>query len=248
MPFFGLGIHLVIAVFFAIHAVRTGQSLFWLLLLFSFPLLGSLVYFFAVWLPGSGWEHGTRKAMNAAGRLLDPTRELREAREAYEFTPTAQNRIRLAHALLDNGDAREAAEHYEACLKGPFANDLDIRTHAARAFVESGHFPEAVTHLEAIRREDPGYRAEPVQLLLARALAGARRTEDARACFEDAIVRFGSYESLAEYAIWALAAGDRARADRLQADIDRITRQWRPHHRQINRAITDRLATARKAA
>lgn len=248
MPFFGLGIHFIIAIFFAIHAVRSRQNLFWLLLLFSFPLLGSLVYFFAVWLPGSGWERGTRKAMNAAGRMLDPTRELRAARDAYEFTPTAQNRIRLAHALLDNGDAREAAEHYEACLKGPFADDLEIRTHAARAFVESGHFNEAVEHLQAIRREDPGFRAEPVQLLLARALAGAKRTEEARACFEDAIVRFGSYESLAEYAIWALSVGDRERADRLQSDLDRITRQWRPHHRHMNREIADRLNTARKAA
>jgi hypothetical protein len=44
MPIVGLGLHLLIALFFAVHAVRSGQQLFWLFILFSFPLLGSVVY------------------------------------------------------------------------------------------------------------------------------------------------------------------------------------------------------------
>nr|WP_285309518.1 PLDc N-terminal domain-containing protein [Stenotrophomonas maltophilia] len=31
------------------HASRSGQSLYWLILLFSFPLLGSIVYFLAIY-------------------------------------------------------------------------------------------------------------------------------------------------------------------------------------------------------
>ena len=51
MPFLGLGLHILVALFFAVHAVRTGRQMYWLLILFSFPLLGSLVYFAAVFLP-----------------------------------------------------------------------------------------------------------------------------------------------------------------------------------------------------
>ena len=51
MPIFGIGLHILIAIFFAIHAIRTGRELYWLVILFMFPLLGSIVYFAAVFLP-----------------------------------------------------------------------------------------------------------------------------------------------------------------------------------------------------
>ena len=47
MPLAGLGLHFLIALFFAIHALRNGRQMYWLLILFSFPLLGSLAYFVA---------------------------------------------------------------------------------------------------------------------------------------------------------------------------------------------------------
>ena len=109
MPFLGLGVHVLIALFFAIHAVRSGQQMYWLIILFSFPLLGSIVYFVVIFLPDSRLERGARRAVAAAGKVLDPTRELRDARAAYEFTPTAQNEMRLASALLEGGLAEEAA-------------------------------------------------------------------------------------------------------------------------------------------
>mgnify|MGYP002140441361 CR=1 FL=1 len=47
---FGVGLHILAAIFFAIHAVRRGRELYWLLILFMFPLFGSVVYFFAIYL------------------------------------------------------------------------------------------------------------------------------------------------------------------------------------------------------
>ena len=45
MPYLGAGAHIIIAIFFAIHAVRTGQNNYWLFILLAFPFLGSVVYF-----------------------------------------------------------------------------------------------------------------------------------------------------------------------------------------------------------
>ena len=56
MPYAGLGLHLIVAVICAIHAVRTGQPMYWLIILFMFPLLGSIVYIFAIYLPSSRLE------------------------------------------------------------------------------------------------------------------------------------------------------------------------------------------------
>jgi hypothetical protein len=244
MPFLGLGVHVLIALFFAVHAMRSGQQMYWLFVLFSFPLLGSIVYFLVIYLPNSRLDHGARKVVAAAAKTLDPTRELREARAAFDYTPTAQNQMRLAGALLDSGQAVDAAQNYDACLKGPFASDLEIRLGAARAYFTCERFNETITHLEFIRRTNPDFRADQVSLLLARALGGAGRTIEARAEFEAAVARFGSFESRAEYAIWAATAGDTATAARLRTELDSAMARWNRHTRELNKPLLRRLSAA----
>ena len=53
MPFVGLGVHILLALFCAVHVVRNGGQLYWLIILFSFPLLGSLVYLLVFVVPVS---------------------------------------------------------------------------------------------------------------------------------------------------------------------------------------------------
>ncbi|MEK8030835.1 tetratricopeptide repeat protein [Ideonella sp. DXS29W] len=244
MPFVGLGLHFLIAIFFAIHVIRTGQQMYWLIILFSFPVLGSIVYFVAIYLPNSRLERGARQAVAIAAKALDPTRELREARAAFDYTPTAQNQMRLAAALLGAGQAEEAATNYEACLKGPFASDLDIRWGAARAWLASGRHSQAASQLQAIRTQDANFRAEEIALALGRALAGAGRQEEARAEFDSALQRFGSFEARAEYAIWAVTNGDRPLAERLDAEIQQSMARWNRHTRELNHATLQRLRAA----
>jgi hypothetical protein len=248
MPFVGLGLHFLVAIYFAIHAVRSGQQTYWLFILFSFPLLGSIVYFLAIYLPDSRLERGARKVVARAARALDPTRELREARAAFEYTPTAQNQMRLATALLEAGQADEAATNYEACLKGPFAKDLDIRWGAARAWLASGRAAQAVAQLQAIRAQDDSFRTEEVSLALGRALAENGRPAEARHEFESALARFGSFEARAEYAIWATLNGERELATRLHTEIQQAMARWNRHTRELNQATLQRLQAASAAA
>lgn len=248
MPFAAAGLYFGLAIFCAIHVVRTRQNLYWLLILFGFPLLGSLVYFFAVYFPNSRLQRQAMKTVAAAARAIDPQREVREARLAFDETPTAQNQMRLASALLDVGEAPEAVRQYEECLRGPFARDPEVRFGAARALVESQRFAEALAHLEPLRREHADFRPEPVSLLLARSLAGTSRAADARAEFESAVARFGTWEAKAEYAIWAYAVGDLATAQRLHAELEKIAARWNPLTRELNEGPARRLQAARDLA
>jgi hypothetical protein len=248
MPFAGLGLHILLALFCAVHVVRSGQPLYWLFILFAFPLLGSLVYFLAIYLPNSRLERGAMRAISAAAKVMDPTRDVREARARFDEAPTAQNQMALAAALLDNEQAEEAATLYEACLKGPFAADADIRFGAARAFTECQRHEEALAHLMALRASNPGHRPDQVALLCARCHAGAQRQAEARQEFESALSRFGTFEGHAEYAIWALAIGDAATAARLQTEMDKITRRWNAMARTLNEPVLRRLQAARNLA
>ena len=244
MPFAGLGLHILLALFCAVHVVRTGQQLYWLFILFAFPLLGSLVYFFMIYMPNSRLERGAWKAVAAAAKAIDPTKEVRAARADYEDTPTAQNQMRLAAALLEAGEAEEAANLYEGELKGPFATDPDLRFGAARAFTESQRYPEALVHLERLRSTRPEYRPDSVSLLLARCYAGTSRQSDAREEFERSVERFGTFEARAEFAIWALATGDASTAARLQSEIDKTTSRWNAMNRELNEPVMRRLKAA----
>lgn len=248
MPYLGIGLHIGVALFFAIHAVRTGQNMFWLLILFSFPLFGSVVYFVAIYLPDSRLPRDARKAVVAAAKVLDPTRALRSARADFEYAATAQNRMRLAAALLEAGESAEAATNYEACLQGIFVDDLDIRLGAARACFDSGDPRRALEHLDFIRNTNTGFRSEQVALLFARSLAAIGRAAEAKAAFDTALELYGGFDSKAEYLIWALTENEEAIARRLHDEVARITERWNRRTRELNRPLLQRLDAAQELA
>ncbi len=252
MPLAGLGLHVLIALIFAIHAVRTGRPVFWVFILFSFPLLGSLVYFLVEYLPGTRLQRNVGTAARSFARSLDPGRELREARRAFQLSATVQNRIRLANALLAAGEPGPAIDHFDACLQGPFANDPEIRLGGARARIQDGNPVAALELLTALRQRSPDFRPEAVSLLMAQALAAAGRTDDARAEFESALARFDSVEVRANYAIWAAQAGDLDTAKRLREQLAATAQYWDRHtrsfHQDLFRSVDAALEAGRGAS
>lgn len=245
MHFFGLGIHFLLAIFFAIHAVRNRQAQYWLFVLFSFPLLGSIVYFFAIYLPGNQrMQRQGQKLVGAVGRMIDPERELREARQAWEYTPTAQNRTRLAAALFDAGQMEEAAQEFAQCLQGPFANDAEIRLGAARAFAATAQPARALEHLEYLQKNAPDHRAEQVGILHAQTLAASGDIPRAYAAFEELEQRFGGFAVHAEYTIAAARQGDAATVSRLHPILEHATSQWSHAQREVNAELLGRLKSA----
>jgi hypothetical protein len=211
MPVLGL-LHILIAIYFAVHAVRNGQPLYWIVILFMFPAIGSVVYFFAIYLPQSRIDSGVRKAGAVIQRTLDPGRELREARAAFDLTPTAHNQMRLASALFEAGQVAEACEQYDACLRGPFAKDAEIGLGAAQARIANGQPQAAISLLRDVAVHHPTFRPEQVGLLLAKALDGAGQKDEAGAQFAAMAQRFNTIESHGERALWAIGNGERAAA------------------------------------
>jgi hypothetical protein len=238
MPFIGLGVHFLVALFFAVHAMRTGRNMYWLIILFSFPLLGSIVYFFVEYLPHSRLDRGINKAAGAAMKLLDPEREYREATAAFELTPTAQNKIRLAKAALDRGNAQEAVGHYQDALRGPFAGDPELLFGLASALLcqeASASSARAVEVVQQLRTEHADYRKDEVALLAARAFAGCGRAAEADAAFEHALATYNNVETRARYIAWLAAQGNLTQASHHLDDLLKAAGHWSPHARTINR-------------
>ena len=244
MPFVGLGLHFLIALFLAIHAVRNGRQLYWLLILFSFPLLGSLAYFVVEYLPASRFERRGRIAGRALQKSLDPGRDVREARSAFDLTPTAHNQMRLAAALLEAGESEEAVRHYDACLNGPFAGDPEVILGAARANAAHGQPAAAIALLAPLQSKRPDFRADEVGLALGRAYAAAGRQDEAGAEFEAVVERFGRIEARVELALWALANGKEAVAQRELKEVEHSRTHMEKHTRELHRELFKRLDAA----
>lgn len=247
MPILGIGLHVIVAIFFAIHAVRSGRELYWLMILFVFPLLGSVVYFAVVFLPDARLQRGVRRASAAIDQVVQPGRAVREARAAFELSPTAERRLRLAEALLEAGGVAavsEAVEHYEACLQGPFGDDPEIQLGAARARLAQGEPRQAIGILVSLRAARPAFRPEQLALALAGAYRDAGRVAEAGIELETAVQRFASVEARGHLALWAIEQGDKAVAQRELAELALARRHMNRHTRRQYQALFKRIDQA----
>jgi hypothetical protein len=244
MHIFGIGIHVVIAVLFAIHAVRNHQPLYWLFILFFFPLLGSLVYGVAVWLPELRMNRGVRSATRKVRQILDPARELREATQATELAPSVGNHLRLADALLAAGRASEAIPHFQRALQGPYANDPDIQARFAHALLESHRPAEARDLLDRLIAAHPDFKSPSAHLDYARAVAACGDRERATEEFEVLVDYFPGLEARARFATLLHEWGDTARAQALAADTLREASRLPPHTRENERQWIAQLQKA----
>ncbi len=224
------GVHFAVALFFAVHAMRTGRDKYWIFILFSFPAIGSLLYFFTEYLRDLRHTRSGRRALRVLQGVVNPQRELREAQQEFDRTPTAFNEARLARAWLAQGDAAKAVEIYRRVASGPYARDPSFLKGLAIAQLEAGQAAEAVATLDTLFTAHPGQRAGDLALMQAEALAGARLPQAAQT-FEAVIAADASIEARCKYGRFLLASGRQREArqafEQVLADARRGNRQSR---------------------
>jgi hypothetical protein len=241
MPILGLGLHVVIAVFFAMHAVRSGQDRYWLMILFAFPGVGSLVYALMVWLPSMRHSRHGHALVRGVQQVLDPTRELRAAQEAFEDAATTGNRLRLADALLAARRASEAVPQYQAALSGIHSDDPDIQVRLARALLDAGHATPARELLDAVIRKRPDFRSQDGHLTYARAVAAEGNRVRAREEFETLVGYASGFQAHVHYAEVLRGWGETDKARGLCEQVLSRARRMPGYARKLNKPELDRL-------
>ena len=109
MPLFA--ILLLVQIYCAYHVISTNREKYWIFIIIIAPGLGCLIYFLTQILPDLGQTRTARSLKQEAVRKLDPSRELREARRAFDMVESVENRLRLADALMALGKWGEAEPH-----------------------------------------------------------------------------------------------------------------------------------------
>lgn len=185
-----------------------------------------------------------KQVSTKALQLLDPSRALRDARQAFDLTPTVQNRMRLASALDDAGEYGEAVQQFDACLNGPFANDLEVCFAAAKANLHFQQPQAAIQLLVDIRKKQSSFRSEELSLLLAKSYAANHDNANAQTEFMHANSAFGSTEVRACYALWSVSVGEINTAKQLRTELEKDWQHWNKHTRSLHKSLFDELDRA----
>ncbi len=227
----GGGLSLILAILLCVHAVRTGQQLYWVWIILVFQPLGGVVYFLAIVLPELVGGRTARIVGKAARQTLDPGRDYRAAKAAYDDTPTVANSLRLAQASSAQGRHEDAERLYREAAQGIHAEDPTLLLGHANALIELGRPGEALDVLGKLG----GNPTPPATLALARAYEGLGRTADADSAYNRAVERMPGLEAISRYAAFLARGGQRERAQEMLKEIDRRISRADPTFRKEGR-------------
>lgn len=225
--------HIAIAFGCAVHAVHSGQPIYWLFILFMFPLLGSAVYTFSVLIPSMGESPAARKAGQAARKALDPGKELREAEHQLSISRTPGNLRRTAEAHLALNHPDQALDLLREATNGAYADDAGMLIARARAEFETGSFEIAEKSLEHLRDVHPRLNAPEGHLLYARTLEALGKNDEALQEYEAVSGYFPGAEARARWAKLLEALGHHDAANTQWYEILNAARIAPKHARKL---------------
>jgi hypothetical protein len=171
-------------IFFAIHAVRSGRT-GWLLFLFFFPGIASIIYFITQYLPELQQSRAPRNIAKKVVSTLDPTRLVRELEGKLALTNSFANRIALADAYTTAGRLEEALALYNQSAKGVHSSDPSVARGLAQVHYRMGNLGQAKNHLEELRKETITSKRHETDLFYARILEEMGETENALTLYRE---------------------------------------------------------------
>ncbi|KRA76202.1 hypothetical protein ASD89_00275 [Caulobacter sp. Root656] len=239
-----LGLSLLFSIALCVHVVRTGQQMYWLMIILLFQPLGGLVYLIAIVAPDFLGGAKAQKARQAARQVLDPQREYREAGQAVDDTPTVANRARLAAAASGLGKHVEAERLYAEALQGMYADDPQLLLGRANALIELDRAAEALPLLEGLSAQSPAARTPNVALAMGRAYHALGRHAEADTALRWAAAHLPGFEGMARYAVFLAQTGRKDEARDALAEIDKRLAKTHSHFRKEARGWRDLAATA----
>jgi hypothetical protein len=237
------GLSLIFSILMAVHVIKTGRELYWVLIILIFQPLGGIIYFAAIVLPELLGGSTARRVARTARETLDPTRAYREAATACEETPTVGNRMRLAQAAAALGRHEEAENLYREAMQGIHAEDPALMLGRAQALVELGRHDEALAILEALGEHGDKGRTPQAAIAMGRAFHALGRHAEAEDAFSWAAERMPGLEASARYAAFLADIGRMTEAQAILTDLDKRYAKTKAHFRKEARQWRDFAAS-----
>lgn len=149
-----------------LHILKKGQNMYWIWIIIMLPYIGGIAYFIIEILPGLSRGNSVTSIQDSIVYFVRPKERIEALRRKAEFSPTHNNCLEYADALLSSGEYAKALELYTAQNKGLFKDDVELQYKIALAEYKSGHFSEAKIYIEKIQDQQTKLFKHPNHTLL----------------------------------------------------------------------------------
>jgi hypothetical protein len=232
-------VSIAIQVIAAVHLLKTGRDMRWLLLIIFLPVIGALVYFFIEVLPSLQHNPTARRALKRARDTVDPHRGVREGSLDYERSQNIETASRLAEELTKAGRFDEAIRVCQEARTGLFEDDPKILLSLANAQFAADLHRDAITTLDYLRDKNPGFRSPDGHLIYARALEGSGASERALKEYQALAHYYPGAEARVRQGLLHKKLGHTERATELFAAVLKDARLAPKHFRRSQREWID---------
>jgi hypothetical protein len=204
---------IVLQIICVIHSIRKGNQR-WIWFIVLIPLIGCIAYIFS--------EMFTRREMeqvqSGVSSVLNPSGNIRKLKNNLKFRDTFDNRIALADAYLNAGQADNAIELYEKSLTGTFSDHEHGNMQLVRAYFDKGSFEKVISVTKKVYNL-PQFKRTRVNMLYAIALSNNNQLAAAEKEFTTMTGKFSNYECRYEYGKFLAKNGRMGEAKKLYQEV-----------------------------
>jgi hypothetical protein len=247
MPIIAMLLEFAVQVLFAMHAYRTGRGQYWIYIILIFPMMGSLLYFLLEVAPEVVRGPAGQHARSRWRKAMDPEKEYRDAKYAFDTTPTVNNRIRFAQVLNARRDYDAVIALLEPALTNHFAEDAMLLEGLAYAYYDKGDYRKALEYIQKLFDREDTTPQNYIRLLRCRALIQLGEMEKARDELTRLTVFFTGEEARIALAQLHEKMGNMAAAQAVYQDIVTRSKHAPEHYRKHEREWIDVAERALKA-
>jgi hypothetical protein len=215
----------------AIHVVRSGRSMLWIVAMAitnALPGLMSLLALVGIWLgylfsaviPDMLNSNSMRRFRSNMAQAADPGRGYREKKRAAALIGSVDSKRALAEESLKRGLHAEAIALYEEAMQGPLGDsDPTLLKGLGRAKLMAGDAAEAERLFIKVHELDPAAFDADVELDYARALEAMGRTDAAIRQYESVAPRYAGEEAKVRLALLLEKNGQDGRAQQIFREV-----------------------------
>lgn len=215
--------------FFIYHVIRTGRPSWWAYVILSFPVGGSLIYYFVEIFPNSREHRKARRTVRDIVRTIKPDAELKRRAEELEICGSMDNKMALAEECEAVGMYDEAANLYKSCLAGAYSHDPQIIFKLANAQLMREELNEVERLLGQLETAHPVFKAQEVKLLKARWLEKTD-TSAALALYEELTPVYTGLEAKCRYATLLQSLGHQSQANEMFEEVIQHVKRFNINH------------------
>jgi len=232
----------LIDVCLAVHVIRNGRNLLWVMAMGLTYFLGPLgilahvgvwvAYLLMAVIPDFLGGHGMRRFRANLAQAADPGRGYREKKRQVELVGSTDAKRALAEESLKRGLHAEAISLYEEAMQGPLGDaDATLLKGLGRAKLMAGDAAEAERLFIRVHELDPAAFDAEVELDYARALEALGKTEAAIRQYESVAPRYSGEEAKMRLALLLEKSGQEERAQQIFREVVETGREAPGYYR-----------------